>query len=156
MANQQIANSFPECGVLCACEEETRQAARDLVSRLGDHSLYASAGTVLSLEGPLGAGKTCFVKGLAEALGINPAEVSSPTFTLIHEYHGGRLPLVHMDLYRLESPSELIPLGFDDYLAGAGIVAIEWGDKFSSELPEHTLRLVFSIEGTARRIRIVS
>jgi len=147
MANPQIEKSFPSGERLCATEEETRLTARDLAACLGE-------GAALSLEGPMGAGKTCFVKGLAEALGINPAEVSSPTFTLIHEYHGGRLPLVHMDLYRLESASELAPLGFDDCLAGAGIVAIEWGGKFAEMLPPHTLRLVFSIEGNARRIRI--
>ena len=82
------------------------------------------------------------------------AEVSSPTFTLIHEYHGGRLPLVHMDLYRIESSADLAPLGFDDYLAGDGIVAIEWGGKFAEELPPHTVRLEFSIEGSGRLIQI--
>lgn len=109
---------------------------------------------MVSLEGPMGAGKTCFVKGLAKALGCDPRAVSSPTFTLVHEYHGGRLPLVHMDLYRLESQSELAPLGFDDYLAGEGIVAIEWGNKFAETLPPHTLRLAFAIEDSGRRIRI--
>ncbi len=102
----------------------------------------------------MGAGKTCFVKGLAESLGCDPRDVSSPTFTLIHEYHGGRLPLVHMDLYRLEFSSELAQLGFDDYLSGDGIIVIEWGGKFSEMLPPHTLRLIFSIEGTTRRIQI--
>lgn len=154
MANPQIEKIFPRGERLCATEDETQRFARDLVFQLGDHSLYAPAGAVLSLEGPLGAGKTCFVKGLADALSINPAEVSSPTFTLIHEYHGGRLPLVHMDLYRLESASELVALGFDDYVAGAGIVAIEWGGKFAEMLPPQTLRLVFLIEGSARRIQI--
>jgi tRNA threonylcarbamoyladenosine biosynthesis protein TsaE len=103
----------------------------------------------------MGAGKTCFVKGLAEALGCDPREVSSPTFTLVHEYHAPRrAPLVHMDLYRIESAADLAALGFDDYLAGDGIVAIEWGGKFVEMLPPQTLRLVFSIEGNARRIQI--
>ena len=101
----------------------------------------------------MGAGKTCFVKGLAESLGCDPHDITSPTFTLIHEYCSGRLPLIHMDLYRLESASELDQLGFDDYLSGEGVVAIEWGDKFFEMLPPHTLRLIFSIEGNARRIR---
>lgn len=149
MANPQIAKTFPRGERLCATEDDTRRAAHDLAACLGDHS-------ILSLEGPMGAGKTCFVKGLAEALGCDPRDVSSPTFTLIHEYHGGRLTLVHMDLYRIESATDLAPLGFDDYLAGDGIVAIEWGGKFADELPPHTLRLLFSIKGPARLIQIQS
>jgi tRNA threonylcarbamoyladenosine biosynthesis protein TsaE len=149
MANPQIEKTFPRGERLCPNEEATRRAAHDLVACLGSRA-------ALSLEGPMGAGKTCFVKGLAEALGCDPRDVSSPTFTLIHEYHGARLPLVHMDLYRLESASELAQLGFDDYLSAEGVVAIEWGGKFSEMLPPHTLRLVFSIEGTARRIQIQS
>jgi tRNA threonylcarbamoyladenosine biosynthesis protein TsaE len=147
MANPQIEKNFPSGERLCATEEDTQQAAHDLAACLGTRA-------ILSLEGPMGAGKTCFVKGLAAALGCDPREVSSPTFTLIHEYHGGRLPLVHMDLYRIESSADLAPLGFDDYLAGDGIVAIEWGGKFEKELPPHTLRLVFSIEGSSHLIQI--
>jgi len=133
-------------GLLCHSEAETRAAGR----------LFAEAvqpSAVLSLEGPLGAGKTCFVKGLAEGLGIDPAAVSSPTFTLVHEYDSGRHPLIHMDLYRIEEPGELAGLGLDDCLAGPGLVAIEWGGKFLSALPPDTWRVVFSIEGDARRIR---
>jgi tRNA threonylcarbamoyladenosine biosynthesis protein TsaE len=147
MANPQIEKTFPRGERLCATEEDTRQTAHDLAACLGTHA-------ILSLEGPMGAGKTCFVKGLSEALGCDPREVCSPTFTLIHEYHDGRLPLVHMDLYRIESSAELAPLGFDDYLAGEGIVAIEWGGKFAEELPPHTLRLVFSIKDSGRLIQI--
>ncbi len=149
MANTQIENIFPGGERICATEEDTRQAAHDLAACL-------SRDAILSLEGPMGGGKTCFVKGLAEALGCDPREVSSPTFTLIHEYHGGRLPLVHMDLYRIETQPELAPLGFDDYLASDGIVAIEWGDKFAEELPARTLRLVFSVENEGRRLQIRS
>jgi len=147
MANPQIEKTFPGGERLCATEEDTRQAAHDLAACLQDHA-------ILSLEGPMGAGKTCFVRGFAEALGCDPRDVSSPTFTLIHEYHGGRIPLAHMDLYRIENVTDLAPLGFDDYLCGDGIVAIEWGGKFAEELPPHTLRLVFSIEDSARRIQI--
>lgn len=146
MANPQIEKSSPRGDCLCPTEEATRSAAHDFASCLGSHA-------VLSLEGPMGAGKTCFVKGLAESLGCDPHDITSPTFTLIHEYRSGHLPLIHMDLYRLESASELDQLGFDDYLSGEGVVAIEWGDKFFEMLPPHTLRLVFSIEGNARRIR---
>jgi tRNA threonylcarbamoyladenosine biosynthesis protein TsaE len=149
MANPQIEYIFPGGARVCATEEDTRRVAHDIAACL-------SRGAILSLEGPMGAGKTCFVKGLAAALGCDPREVSSPTFTLIHEYHGGRLPLVHMDLYRIEAQTELAPLGFDDYLASDGIVAIEWGDKFEEELPAHTLRLVFSVESEGRRLQIRS
>lgn len=148
MANAQIEKTFPHGERFCASEEETRRAAHDLAASLGKQA-------VLSLEGPMGAGKTSFVKGLAEAIGCDPRDVSSPTFTLIHEYHGGKFPIVHMDLYRLDSSSELGPLGFEDYLAGDGILAIEWGDKFVEMLPAHTVRLRFSIVGSGRRIQIL-
>ena len=149
MANTQIENIFPGGERFCATEEDTRHLAHDIAACL-------SGGAILSLEGPMGAGKTCFVKGLAEALGCNPREVSSPTFTLVHEYHGGRLLLVHMDLYRIETQPELAPLGFDDYLASDDVVAIEWGDKFAEELPARTLHLVFSVENEGRRLQIRS
>jgi tRNA threonylcarbamoyladenosine biosynthesis protein TsaE len=100
------------------------------------------AGDVLALSGDLGAGKTHFVKGLAAGLGA-PAEVTSPTFTLIHEYPGGRLPLFHFDFYRLESGDELLAIGFDDYLDAGGVLALEWAEKFPALLPAHTRRLQF-------------
>jgi tRNA threonylcarbamoyladenosine biosynthesis protein TsaE len=94
-------------------------------------------GDVLALCGNLGAGKTHFVKGLADALGTNTA-VTSPTFTLIHEYLGGRLPLYHFDFYRLEDEDEALKIGLDEYLDGDGICVIEWADKFPGLLPPHT------------------
>ena len=80
------------------------------------------------LLGDLGAGKTAFVRGLAEGLGVDPAEVSSPTFTLIQEYRGGRLPLFHVDLYRLNDPREVDDLGLDELTAQGGVLAIEWAE----------------------------
>ncbi len=82
-------------------------------------------GAVVGLEGDLGAGKTCFVKGLASGLGIDEDEVSSPTFTLIAEHYRGKLPLYHIDLYRLEG-AETEEIGIEEYLFGQGVTAIEW------------------------------
>ena len=95
MANAHLENSITAAEWFCGSEAETREAGRQLAASL-------RGGEVLSLEGPLGAGKTTFVKGLAEGLGCRPEEVSSPTFTLVHEYPDGRLPFVHLDLYRLD------------------------------------------------------
>lgn len=109
------------------------------------------AGDVLALCGDLGAGKTHFVKGLAAGLGIT-GEVTSPTFTLIHEYPGGRLPLFHFDFYRLESEDDLLRIGFDDYLDSGGVLAIEWAEKFPALLPDGTQWFDFRVEGDARAI----
>lgn len=108
---------------------------------------------ILSLTGPLGAGKTHFVKGLSRGLDCL-AEVSSPTFTLVHEYDGGRCPLVHLDFYRLESAADLDALGWQDYLAEPCIIAVEWGDRFPEALPVNCLRVAISIDGDGRRIQI--
>ncbi len=102
-----------------------------------------AAGEVLALCGDLGAGKTHFVKGLAAGLGAS-TEATSPTFTLIHEYRDGRLPLFHFDLYRLEAEDELLRIGWDDYLDDEGVLAIEWADKFPALMPPHTRWLRFS------------
>jgi len=110
----------------------------------------ATAGTVVSLTGDLGAGKTEFVKGLALGLGTD-GPVTSPTFTILHEYRGGRLPLFHMDFYRLREEWELDEIGFDEYLKSGGVCAIEWGDKFPGRLPPDSIRIFFSIEAGERR-----
>ncbi len=107
-------------------EEETAAVGRELAASL-------SAGDVLLLFGDLGAGKTAFVRGLAEGLGVSRDEVSSPTFTLIQEYRGGRLPLFHVDLYRIEDPREFDELGLDE-IAEDGVLAIEWAEKLDARL----------------------
>ena len=127
---------------------ETFEIGRTLASSL-------RAGTVLALCGDLGAGKTHFVKGLLAGLDGDPGTVTSPTFTLVHEYSAGRLPLYHFDLYRLETEDAVLQLGFDDYLDSGGILAIEWADKFPALLPAGT-RWVYLRHGPeeARTIEI--
>jgi tRNA threonylcarbamoyladenosine biosynthesis protein TsaE len=112
----------PSDTILSNTEEETSCAGEALASRL-------RAGEVILLYGDLGAGKTAFVRGLAQGLGAPAGEVSSPTFTLIQEYHG-RVTLYHVDLYRLE-PKEVDDLGLEELVLGDGIVAIEWAERWS-------------------------
>ena len=97
-----------------------------------------SPGDVVLLHGELGSGKTAFVKGLAEGLGIARDEVSSPTFTLVQEYRGGRLTLVHVDLYRLNDPREVDDLGLDE-IAVDGVLAVEWAAKLPPTLRPHAV-----------------
>lgn len=103
-------------------------------------------GDVVALVGDLGAGKTHFSKGVVLGFGVK-ADVTSPTFSLVHEYPGGRLPIFHFDFYRIDSPDELIRLGWDEYLDEDGIILVEWADKFPELLPEGAIQLYFSIEG---------
>jgi len=95
------------------------------------------AGAVVALVGDLGAGKTHFVKGVVEGLG-SQAEVTSPTFTLVHEYPDGRLPVYHFDFYRIDDPNELLAIGWEEYVEGEGVVLVEWADKFPELLPAET------------------
>lgn len=108
------------------------------------------AGSVIALVGGLGAGKTHWTKGLVAGLG-SPAEVTSPTFGLVHEYPGGRFPVFHFDFYRLETADELIALGWDEYLEAGGVVIAEWGDKFPEVLPAETTWLTLAIEADGGR-----
>jgi tRNA threonylcarbamoyladenosine biosynthesis protein TsaE len=91
----------------------------------------AQSGLVIALSGDLGAGKTQFVKGLARGLGIS-ARVHSPTFTLVNEYGGGRLKLFHLDLYRLETPAQILSAGVEDFLSPDGVSVIEWAEKLKA------------------------
>jgi len=108
-------------------EDETRRIAARVAATL-------HPGEVLLVSGDLGAGKTAFVRGLAEGLGLDGDLVTSPTFTLVHEYRGGRLPLIHVDLYRLDSV-DLAEIGLDDDLATAGVVAVEWPERLTRGVP---------------------
>jgi tRNA threonylcarbamoyladenosine biosynthesis protein TsaE len=129
-------------------EAETVAAGRALAPTL-------TADTVLLLSGDLGAGKTAFVRGLAEGLGADPADVSSPTFTLIQEYRGGRLTLMHADLYRLTDPREIEDLGLDEVGSG-GVLAIEWAEKWTRPMPGATTVRIEQGDGDARTITIES
>ena len=108
-------------------ESETAAVGRDLAASL-------AAGSVVLLHGDLGAGKTALVRGMAEGLGAPPEEVSSPTFTLMQEYRGGRLLLVHVDLYRLDDPREIDDLGLEE-VGQASVLAIEWAEKLPRPIP---------------------
>jgi tRNA threonylcarbamoyladenosine biosynthesis protein TsaE len=125
-------------------EDETAALARDLTTRL-------RAGDVLLLSGDLGAGKTAFVRGLAEGLGIDPELVSSPTFTLIHEYRGTGLTLYHADLYRLD---RAVPedLGLDD--SREGVLAIEWPERLAHPLAGAIAITLEIRDETTRRITL--
>jgi len=99
-------------------------------------------GAVVACTGALGAGKTCFLQGLARGLGVT-TDVTSPTFVLINQYRG-RLPLYHLDAYRTESLTELVDLGLEEMLDGAGVTVIEWADKLLPLLPARTIRVHLS------------
>ena len=94
----------------------------------------AAAGEVYALIGDLGVGKTVFTQGFAAGLGITEP-VNSPTFTILQIYEGGRLPLYHFDVYRIEDPEEMFEVGFDEYLYGQGVCLVEWADLVAEELP---------------------
>jgi len=100
---------------------------------------------VVALYGPLGAGKTCFVRGVAKAAGVNPVDVTSPSFTLINEYLGGQIPIFHFDLYRLRDPIEFYSTGGDDYFARDGVIIVEWAEKGGQYIPEERYNVRFDI-----------
>ncbi len=132
-------------GVLCPTALETVRLGMKIGTALG-------AGAVVSLEGPLGAGKTQLTKGIVHALG-GEMEVSSPSFAILHEYAGERMVVNHFDFYRMEEVGELTTVGYDDCLA-EGVTIVEWGDKFPEVLPVGTLRVRLEIlPGGGRRMR---
>jgi len=135
--------SPPDC-VASASADETRA----LGSRLGG---LLEPGDVIALSGPLGAGKTCFVQGLAEGLGIDPSvPVTSPTFTLAGEYPG-RTPLRHADFYRVDGYDRLLDAGFDDMLDGRGVLVVEWPERLPGALPDERLEIRIGPLGESSR-----
>lgn len=127
---------------------ETPEALKDAAAEL---AAGLQKGSVLALDGDLGAGKTTFVQGLMKGLGFNEP-VTSPTFTLVNDYPGGRLPAWHFDFYRIETEGELDRLGWDDYLEREGLVIVEWASRFPHLLPGDTLALRLSQEGNGRKV----
>ena len=117
----------------------TRSAAETeaLGERLGK---TLTGGEILAYEGNLGMGKTAFTRGLARGLGFN-GRVTSPTFTIVNEYEGGRLPLFHFDMYRLGSSDELFDIGWEDYLARGGVCAVEWSEIVDDALESGCVRV---------------
>jgi len=131
---------------LTRSEDETMAVARELAATL-------RAGDIVLLSGNLGAGKTAFVRGLAAGLGVNPADVSSPTFTLVHEYRGGRLVLYHADLYRLERTATE-DIGLEEMGVKDGVLAIEWPDRLTHALPNAREVRLDIVDDTSRRITV--
>ena len=123
--------------------EETGQIGRTIGERL-------THGGVIALTGGLGMGKTCLITGIARGLGYT-GEVSSPTFALVNEYIGGRLPLYHFDMYRVESFDALYSTGFFDYLDLGGVLALEWSENIDGALPEGTIYITFERLGDESR-----
>jgi tRNA threonylcarbamoyladenosine biosynthesis protein TsaE len=132
---------------LSRSEAETSRIGSELAAAL-------SPDTVVALYGDLGAGKTAFVRGMAEGLGLD-ARVSSPTFTIVNEYLG-RVPLFHFDMYRLADADELFEIGWEDYIRRGGVCAVEWSENVEDAFYKDTVRVyIEKADETTRRIRIV-
>ncbi len=116
------------------------QETEDLGAKLSSH---LKAGDVVALYGGLGMGKTAFVRGMAAGLGLDCTQVSSPTFALVNDY-GGNPPLVHFDMYRINSWEDLYSTGFFDYLDAGAVLAVEWSENIENALPEQAIRVTFS------------
>ena len=127
--------------------QETETLGERLAARL-------RPGDVIAYTGDLGAGKTAFTRGLARGLGV-AGRVTSPTFTIVNEYEGGRLPLFHFDLYRMDSPEELFDIGWEDYLARNGVCAVEWSENVDEALDGDTIRVDIS-RGEDDNTRIIT
>ena len=127
---------------------ETEAAGREFAWDL-------ATGSVVALTGELGSGKTRFVKGLVAEIGA-PGEVTSPTFTLIHEYTGGRVPVYHFDFFRIEDRQSAERLGLEEYFFGDGICVVEWADKFSELIPLGARWISFVTKSETDRLITIS
>ncbi|MBE6750089.1 MAG: tRNA (adenosine(37)-N6)-threonylcarbamoyltransferase complex ATPase subunit type 1 TsaE [Ruminococcaceae bacterium] len=123
--------------------EKTEKIAENVAKAL-------NGGEVIAFRGNLGMGKTCFTRGLARGLGFS-GTVTSPTFALINEYLGGRLPIYHFDMYRISTWEELYSSGFFEYIEQGGIVACEWSENIENALPDNTIYIEFEFLGENER-----
>jgi tRNA threonylcarbamoyladenosine biosynthesis protein TsaE len=129
----------------------TSNSAEETIAAGRSYARDARRGDVFALTGDLGAGKTQFVKGFVAGLG-STAEVTSPTFVLVHEYEDGRLPVYHFDFYRIEHSDSVLRLGFDDYVFDDGVSLIEWADRHSDLIPKEAKWLSFEVKGENTRV----
>ena len=123
---------------------ETEEIGQRLEEEIG-------VGSILALKGDLGSGKTVFVKGLVAGL-ASGANVTSPTFTIVHEYRGGRMPVYHFDFFRLEDRQSIARLGLDDYFFGDGVSVIEWADRFRELIPRQARWILFETKSETQRV----
>lgn len=127
--------------------EETRELGRRLAGLLGP-------GDLVVLNGGLGAGKTLFAGGVGQGLGLS-GPLPSPTFVLVREYQGGRLPLYHLDTYRMDDCAELVDLGYEEYFYGRGVTLVEWGERVAPLLPAGRLEIRFSFVPGREEERVI-
>lgn len=112
-------------------------------------------GDFVALDGELGAGKTAFVRGLARGLGIDPHKVASPTFVTMQSYCGGRIPLIHIDCWRMKHPAELESIGWDEMLSGSSsVIVVEWASRIAAAIPARHIAVHIAYSGNARRATI--
>ncbi len=123
----------------CAGPEETQALGQEWAARL-------QAGDVLLLSGPLGAGKTLLARGICEGLGLDPHQVLSPTFTIVHEYRGAKLEVFHIDLYRLENPLQIEALGLDEIFEAGGVCMVEWPERLQNLAPLRAWKVRLSMD----------
>lgn len=130
-------------------EQDTAAFGRELAMSL-------KPGELVALMGDLGTGKTAMTKAIAEGLGITEM-ITSPTFTIVQEYHDGRLPLYHFDVYRIQDPEEMFEIGYEEYFYGKGVCVVEWADLIEDLLPEHSvvIRLEYGSTETERRYEVL-
>ena len=129
-------------------EQDTERLGKALANHL-------RPGTAVGLIGPLGAGKTRLVQAFAVAVGVPPGRVTSPTFVLVNEYTGGRLPVYHFDTYRLKDSDEFLNLGPDEYFDSAGVTFVEWADRVEPLLPQDRLEITIDpVSETERRFKV--
>jgi len=124
--------------------ERTEALGRELAAEL-------QAGDILALTGAIGSGKTTFVRGLGEGMGLPAGTVASPSFVLVREYRGGRLPIFHADLYRLEGMPEAVSVGLEEYYDQGGVTVVEWANRIPELLPEDFLEIQFEAPSDTER-----